>query len=201
MKVYSAKYAIKDCGQRQSFSSGMVRDAVTDKVNVALAFDGPMLLRWARHLTLSAVKYTKRNWMMASGPEEFERFRESAARHFEQWMHGETDEDHAAAVLFNINGAEYVTDRLRRAEAGSESARSAGPELLASQSSDLLLDPHLGVKVPPQMMIKWIEQLQALVPSPSHEIERHTPDLCGEDHPAPSADRQPPMSVLSHSQE
>jgi hypothetical protein len=86
----------------------MVRDVATDKLNAALVLDGPMFLRWAQHLTKGAIKYAKRNWMKAAGDEEYERFRESAVRHFIQWYNGETEEDHAAAVFFNINGAEYV---------------------------------------------------------------------------------------------
>lgn len=105
------QFSIKDSGQRQEFSSGMVRDVANDKTNVALVFDGPMLWRWAVHLTKGAIKYAKRNWMKAAGDEEYERFRESAARHFAQWYNGEQDEDHAAAVFFNINGAEYVKGR------------------------------------------------------------------------------------------
>jgi hypothetical protein len=102
------QFQIKDSGQRQEFSSGMVRDVATDKLNAALVLDGPMFLRWAQHLTKGAIKYAKRNWMKAAGDEEYERFRESAVRHFIQWYNGETEEDHAAAVFFNINGAEYV---------------------------------------------------------------------------------------------
>jgi hypothetical protein len=49
--------------------------------------------------------------MKAQSVEELERFRMSAARHFEQWLRGDTDEDHAAAVFFNINGAEYTRSR------------------------------------------------------------------------------------------
>jgi predicted oxidoreductase len=30
-----------------------------------------------------------------------------------QWFLGDRDEDHAAAVLFNINGAEYVREKMR----------------------------------------------------------------------------------------
>ena len=99
---------IKDSGKRESFSSGMVRDTCEDKINYLLVRDGPMYTRWAQHLTGGAIKYAKRNWMLASGQEEYERFRESAVRHFEQWLAGHDDEDHAAAVYFNINGAEYV---------------------------------------------------------------------------------------------
>jgi hypothetical protein len=46
--------------------------------------------------------------MLASGLAEYDRFRESAFRHFMLWYLGHVDEDHAAAVFFNINGAEYV---------------------------------------------------------------------------------------------
>ena len=107
-------YVIKDSGQRTKFESGMVRDVTTDKTNVSLVFDGPMFWRWAVHLTKGAVKYAKRNWMKADGEEELERFKESACRHFMQWYRGEIDEDHAAAVFFNINGAEYVKDKLSK---------------------------------------------------------------------------------------
>lgn len=29
-----------------------------------------------------------------------------------QWINGETDEDHAAAIIFNIAGAEHVKSKL-----------------------------------------------------------------------------------------
>jgi hypothetical protein len=43
-----------------------------------------------------------------------ERFKSSAMRHFMQWVSGEEDEDHAAAVLFNINAAEYTKSKLTK---------------------------------------------------------------------------------------
>lgn len=86
----------------------MVRDVTTGKTNYALVLDGPMFHRWAAHMTAGAEKYAKRNWMQANGEAELERFKESAFRHFMQWYRGDTDEDHAAAVYFNVNGAEYV---------------------------------------------------------------------------------------------
>lgn len=104
-------FEIKDSGQRAEFASGMVRDVATDKIDYSLILDGPMWKRWAQHLTTGAKKYAKRNWMKANGQEELDRFKESALRHFMQWYEGETDEDHAAAVFFNINGAEYVRSR------------------------------------------------------------------------------------------
>ena len=106
-------FVVKDSGERTQFASGMVRDVTTGKRDYSLALDGPMFDRWAEHLTKGAVKYAKRNWMQASGTAEYERFRESALRHFLQWFRGQTDEDHAAAVFFNINGAEYTKERMK----------------------------------------------------------------------------------------
>jgi len=105
------EFEVKDSGKREEFDSGMVRDTAEDKLDYLLVRDGPMFLRWVQHLAKGAKKYSKRNWMLAAGDAEYERFRESAARHFEAWLNGETDEDHAAGVFFNINGAEYIRAR------------------------------------------------------------------------------------------
>jgi len=106
------EFQVKDSGKREQFESGMMRDTTEGKVDYTLVLDGPMFARWAEHLTKGAVKYKKRNWMQANGQAEYDRFRESAMRHFMQWIEGNTDEDHAAAVFFNINGACYVKDKL-----------------------------------------------------------------------------------------
>ena len=105
-------FDVKDSGAREQFSGGMVRDTTEGKVDYSLVLDGPMFKRLATHLTKGAVKYDKRNWMKAEGQQELDRFRESALRHFLQWFEGDVDEDHAAAVFFNINGAEYVKEKL-----------------------------------------------------------------------------------------
>ena len=107
----SAEFQVKDSGKRQEFDSGMVRDTEEGKVNYTRIFDGVMADRWATHLTLAEPKYPDvevgvPNWTLAKTEEERERFRVSAARHFRQWLAGETDEDHAAALIFNIDGAE-----------------------------------------------------------------------------------------------
>lgn len=108
-----ASWETKDSGERLQFESGMVRDVTTGKTKYHLLFSGPMLERWAGLLTRGAEKYDDDNWMKANGEEELKRFRESAVRHFFQWIRGDTDEDHAAAVFFNLNGAEYVKERMR----------------------------------------------------------------------------------------
>ena len=109
-------FSIKDSGERQEFDSGMVRDVTEGKTNYTLVLDGPMFDRWAVHMTKGAEKYDERNWMKAEGAQELERFRQSAFRHFLQWYRGDQDEDHAAAVFFNVNGACYVEDKIRSSE-------------------------------------------------------------------------------------
>lgn len=101
-------FETKDSGKREEFESGMVRDTQENKTLYHLVFDGPMIHRWAELLTRGAKKYSEGNWMKAEGEAELNRFRSSAARHFVQWLMGEQDEDHAAAVMFNINGVEYI---------------------------------------------------------------------------------------------
>lgn len=114
------EFTIKDSGAREQFESGMVRDTADEKTDFTLALDGPMFKRLADHLTKGAKKYAARNWMLARGEAEYQRFRASALRHFLQWFWGDTDEDHAAAVFFNINGAEYVKPFLTNEDPGDE---------------------------------------------------------------------------------
>lgn len=103
--------------------SGMIRGETASKVDYSLPLEGPLFDRWAVHLTKGAATHGgKRNWMQAYTQEDYDRFREGAIRHMRQWARGDTDEDHAAAVCFNLNGAEYVKwrmdrDRERRKEA------------------------------------------------------------------------------------
>ena len=106
-------FETKDSGERTEFDSGMVRDTTEGKTLWHLIASGPMLRRFAELLTRGAVKYTADNWLKATGPAESERFKESAFRHFMQWYYGDEDEDHAAAVWFNINGYEYTKDRVQ----------------------------------------------------------------------------------------
>lgn len=110
-------FTIKDSGKREEFLSGMVRDTAAGKINFLKILDGPMMERWAAHLTKGAVKYPDvkpgvANWTLANGGAEYQRARESAARHFFQYLRGDADEDHAAAVYFNINLAEYVAAKI-----------------------------------------------------------------------------------------
>lgn len=124
----ASQFQVKDSGTREQFSGGMVRDTTQGKSRPDLIRDGPMYQRWINHLTAGAVKYEARNWMKAAGQQEYERFLESADRHFHIWITwmltgvnvedpaNPSDkplvEDHAAACFFNINGSEFVKKQL-----------------------------------------------------------------------------------------
>lgn len=105
---------VKDSGARQEFETGMVRDTQEGKprfdllLPLGLPFHEQFLTRCAMHLANGAKKYKARNWEQARTQEELERYQASAFRHLVQWLNGETDEDHAAAVFFNLMGAEKV---------------------------------------------------------------------------------------------
>jgi hypothetical protein len=115
-----SEFIIKDSGKREEFSSGMVRDT-GDKPRYLRIFIGPMAQRWAEHLHKGSKKYPDvspgvPNWTLAAGEAELQRFKESALDHMVKWLQGMTDEDHAAGVFFNVNGAEYVKAKLSAAK-------------------------------------------------------------------------------------
>lgn len=101
-----------------SHPSGMIRGSTEGKTDYLLVLDGPMLDRWAEHLTAAVPRKGARNWMRAQTPEDLERFKQGFFRHARQYLRGDVDEDHAAAVFFNLNGAEYVRERLEGSARG-----------------------------------------------------------------------------------
>jgi hypothetical protein len=115
---------LKDSGKRLSFASGMVRDVDDTKpafdlvIPERVPYEELMLTRWAELLRKGAIKYSRRNWEKADSQEELDRAKASAFRHFMQWFSGETDEDHAAAVFFNINEVETIRYKQRVKETG-----------------------------------------------------------------------------------
>lgn len=109
-----AELITKDSGKREQFDSGMVRDVNDGKARFDLMFpldvpyDEQILTRLANLLARGAQKYSERNWEKANSPQEMARAKESAIRHLVQWLTDEEDEDHAAAILFNVMEAETI---------------------------------------------------------------------------------------------
>lgn len=121
-------FVTKDSGERVEFGSGMRRDTQEGKPRFDLLFpkgvpfDEQFMTRVAALMARGAVKYGDRNWELADGQAELDRFVASAARHFHQWLAQrlgapEDGEDHAAAVAFNLMGTEFVRWKLTGGEA------------------------------------------------------------------------------------
>lgn len=112
--VVPTKYITKDSGRRQEYSTGMKRDLQDGKSNIYLwmpkcvPFNEQLIVRAGYAAQRGADKYGARNFELAETDEELERFKSSALRHMLQWISGEVDEDHAAAVFFNLTAAEMV---------------------------------------------------------------------------------------------
>lgn len=112
-------YETKDSGYRAAYESGMVRDTQDSKPRFDLLYPPGMpyelqpLTRWAALLERGATKYGEENWTLADSEEELRRFRASAARHFNQWVTGEADEDHMAATWFNMAAVAYLEWKLQ----------------------------------------------------------------------------------------
>lgn len=100
----------------------MVRDTQDGKprydllVPVGIPYGDQFLTRVAQLLARGAEKYSDRNWEQAAGSGELDRFQSSAYRHLMQWLTGESDEDHAAAVVFNLLAYETIKWKLENAQ-------------------------------------------------------------------------------------
>ena|ERR1700722_886712 len=68
--------------------------------------------RWDKLMGRDAVKYGVNNWHLANSQKELDRFKSNAKSHLIQYLAGETDEDHAAAVVFNLAAAEFLKEKL-----------------------------------------------------------------------------------------
>lgn len=93
-----ADFETKDSGKRQEFSTGSLRDTTEGKGSY-ISLSPHALKRWAKLMERGAKKYGLFNWTKG---QPFSRLYDSAIRHLMQARAGETDEDHKAAVLFNV---------------------------------------------------------------------------------------------------
>lgn len=115
-----ADFVTKDSGVREEYSSGMRRDIQVGKprFDLILPKDMPysetLLYRWAMLMERGMDKYGYRNWEKANTQEELNRFYASAWRHFVQAMNGEKDEDHFAAVCFNLNAILFLENKMMK---------------------------------------------------------------------------------------
>lgn len=93
------KGKINDGGERISYGENMaMREPSTGKGRYDLVSPFAMR-RLAKWMELGAMKYADRNWEKGI---PFSRYVDSAKRHLDKFVMGMEDEDHLAAVAFNV---------------------------------------------------------------------------------------------------
>lgn len=115
-------YIIKDGGARDQFGQG-VRDTEEGKLDWSNLFVWlePMGTRYVSHMTKGREKYKDvqqgglyvPNWtLFPATPEVLARTLRSFDRHVKAYRMGLVDEDHAAALVFNLNLAEKLKEEM-----------------------------------------------------------------------------------------
>jgi hypothetical protein len=96
-------------GEKIMSETGGLRETAVGKGRFDLL---PMtaLFRLAKHYEAGSVKYGPRNWEKGL---PLSRFIDSAFRHLAQFMEGNRDEDHLAAILWNISGYIWTEEQIR----------------------------------------------------------------------------------------
>jgi len=94
----SQQFDTKDSGIREDFDGGAVRDTQKGKPRYDLIPPGP-LERLAMLYTRGAEKYDEHNWTKGI---PVSRCIASLLRHVYQFIKRDTDEDHGAAIIFNV---------------------------------------------------------------------------------------------------
>lgn len=111
-------FITKFSGEKRRYDSGMTREEKGDRPRFALLvptnvpYEHTMVYRDAMLLARGAENHGARNAELAKTQEELEDFVESAARHFFAWVNGKKDEDHAAAVRWNVRQYEETKWRM-----------------------------------------------------------------------------------------
>lgn len=107
-------YVTKDSGERIEWSTGSRRDTNEGKPRYDLIGRHGMK-RVADLMARGAVKYGENNW--AEG-QSVSRSYESAFRHLIQFAEGDAEEDHLAAVVFNIFNIIHVQEEKKKSREG-----------------------------------------------------------------------------------
>lgn len=97
-EVSGAFSSVKDSGRRQEFDTGSRRDTRDGKGRYDL-IPPYFLKRLAVHLENGAKKYGDKNWQKG---QPLSRYLDSAMRHLCAVLDNQDDEDHAAAVAWNV---------------------------------------------------------------------------------------------------
>ena len=111
-------FITKDSGTREEYKSNMVRDTEDGKsdftylVIPGVPYEDQPIHRLLGLYARGAEKYGRHNWQKADSTEEFERFKRSLFRHWMQYLAGDREEDHIAAVVWNAICIMYMEQKL-----------------------------------------------------------------------------------------
>lgn len=114
------KFQTKDSGNHKEFASGGRRDSEEGKPRFDLLwtkaqpYEDQILTRFAMLMGRGAGKYEPRNWEKFYTQEELDRAHSGLLRHVHQLVTGETDEDHAAAVMANVMFIEHIKWKMNK---------------------------------------------------------------------------------------
>mgnify|MGYP006268690283 CR=1 FL=1 len=89
---------------KRQFKTGAQRDADVGKAKMSL-MPTEELMRVMQHYRKGGEKYGENNWKKGMNASVFY---DSAQRHLMKWWMGEEDEDHLAAVVWNVMGAMWT---------------------------------------------------------------------------------------------
>jgi hypothetical protein len=107
---------LPDSGKTQEFSTGAHRDAQEGKGRFdLLPLDA--LTRIAKHYEAGALKYGENNWKKGM---PLTRYLDSAMRHLVKLLGGLDDEDHAAAVCWNLMSFMYTQKAVKEGNLPAE---------------------------------------------------------------------------------
>jgi dATP/dGTP diphosphohydrolase len=121
------KTKLPDSGERDVKENGFMREPEGQKPDFVpmLTARGlelvpaELIRRIAEHYYQGGLKYEPDNWRRGTDEESLTRNKRSAARHFVAWLYGRGDEDHLAAVTWNM-----ITYEINRQAANVEQAKA-----------------------------------------------------------------------------
>jgi Domain of unknown function (DUF5664) len=126
-EVAAGKFVTRDSGAKTVHSDGVQRDTQQGKTLFPLMFPRgvPMaeqlIVRVAELYTRGAEKYGDRNWEASGAEDTLDHHTEALWRHFMNFVFEVQDgEDHAAAVVWNINAIEQTRRNLAAMEQDRE---------------------------------------------------------------------------------
>lgn len=103
-------FVVRDSGSKAQYDDGMQRDDPTGKPKFRLMwpkgvpYEEQLMYRVAMHYMHGGITYGDRNWEKSSTEKSLAAHEEALERHFHKFLEGVEDgEDHAAAVVWNIN--------------------------------------------------------------------------------------------------